>query len=54
MLSKNKVQWLDLALHLWPPLLELPLTKTIHVHYDYIVKYFEPCLSSLENYYWFV
>jgi len=29
MLSKNKVQWLDLASCLWPLLLELPIAKTI-------------------------
>jgi hypothetical protein len=29
MLSKNKVQWLDLPSHLWPPLVGLPLAKTI-------------------------
>ncbi len=45
MLSKNKVQWLDLESHLWPLLLELPLTKTIRIHYDYMVNYSKPCLS---------
>ncbi len=55
MLSKNKVQWLDLTSCLWPLLLELPLVETVHVHYDYMVKYFKPCLSSsLKNYYWFI
>ncbi len=54
MLSKNKVQWLDFASHLWSPLVELPLAKTVQVHYDYIVKYFKPHLSSSKNYYWFV
>jgi hypothetical protein len=29
MLSKNKVQWLDLPSCLWPPLVGLPLAKTI-------------------------
>jgi hypothetical protein len=29
MLSNNKVQWLDLPSHLWPPLVGLPLAKTI-------------------------
>jgi hypothetical protein len=28
-LSKNKVQWLDLASHLWLPLVELPLAKIV-------------------------
>jgi hypothetical protein len=48
MLSKNKVQWLDLTFRLWPP------NWTIQVHYDFMVKYFKPWLSSsLKNYYWF-
>jgi hypothetical protein len=55
MLSKNNVQWLDLTFHLWPPFLELPLAKTIQMHYDSMVKYSKLCLSlSLKNYYWFV
>jgi len=29
MLSKNRVQWLDFTFHLWLPLFELPLAKTI-------------------------
>jgi hypothetical protein len=54
-LSKNNVQWLDLAFHLWPPFLELPLAKTIQIHYDCMVEYFKLCLSSsLKNYYCFV
>jgi hypothetical protein len=35
MLSKNKVQWLDLPFHLWPPLVGLPLAKMVQVHYDF-------------------
>jgi hypothetical protein len=55
MLSKNKVQWLDLASCLWPLVLKLPVAKTIQVHYDVMVKYSNPCLSlSSKNYYWFV
>jgi hypothetical protein len=46
MLSKNKVQWLDFASHMWPLLFELPLTKTVRVHYDHMVNYSKPCLSS--------
>jgi len=46
MLSKNKVQWLELTSRLWSPLFELPLAKTICVHYDYMVKYFKPYLNS--------
>jgi len=33
-LLKNKVQWLDLASHLWPTLVGLLLAKTISVHYE--------------------
>jgi hypothetical protein len=33
-LSMNKVQWLDLASHLWPTLVGLLLAKTIGVHYE--------------------
>jgi hypothetical protein len=52
MLSKNKVQWLELASHLWPPLVGLPLAKTVQVHYDFMVKYFKHRLSfSSKNYY---
>jgi hypothetical protein len=55
MLLKNKVQCLDLAFHLWPPLVGLPLAKAIQVHYDFIVKYSKPRLSSSsKNYYWFL
>jgi len=55
MLSKNKVQWLDLPSYLWPPLVGLPLAKTIRVHYDFMVKYFKRPLSSLsKNYSWFL
>jgi hypothetical protein len=55
MLSKNKVQWLDLTSHLWLLLFELPLAKTVCVHYDCMVKYFKPRLnSSSNNYYWFI
>ncbi len=55
MLSKNKVQWLDLPSHLWPPLVGLPLAKMVQVHYDFMVKYPKPCLSSsLKNYSWFL
>jgi hypothetical protein len=54
MLLKNKVQWLDLASLLWPPLVGLPLAKVVQVHYDFIIKYSKLRLSSsLKNYYWF-
>jgi hypothetical protein len=32
--SKNKVQWLDLASHLWLVLVRLLLARTIGVHYE--------------------
>ncbi len=55
MLLKNKVQWLDLASPLWPPLVGLPLAKMVQVHYDFMVKYSKLCLnSSSKNYYWFL
>jgi len=55
MLSKNKVQWLDLTSHLCMSLFELLLAETIRIHYDCMVKYFKPCLSSSsKNYYWFI
>jgi len=46
MLSKNKVQWLGLASRLWPPLVGLPLAIMVQVHYDFMVKYSKPRLSS--------
>jgi hypothetical protein len=52
--AEKKVQWLDLASLLWPPLVGLPLAKVVQVHYDFIVKYSKLRLSSsLKNYYWF-
>ncbi len=46
MLSKNKVQWLDLTSRLCSLLLKLLLAKSICVHYDCMVKYLKHCLSS--------
>jgi ABC-type molybdate transport system permease subunit len=40
-LSKNKVQWLDLAFHLWPVVVGLLLARTIGVHYE-ISQIFKP------------
>jgi hypothetical protein len=55
MLSKNKVQWLDLPTHLWPPLVGLPLAKMVQVHYDFMVKNSKVHVSSsLKNYSWFL
>jgi hypothetical protein len=45
-LLKIKVKWLDLVTHLSLPLFELSLAEMICVHYDYMVKYSKPCLSS--------
>ncbi len=54
-LSMNKVQLLDSASHLWPTLIKLPSMSTIWDHYDVLVKYLKPCLSSYSwNYSWFV
>ncbi len=53
MLLKNKVKWLDLASRVWPPLVGLPLAKMVQVHYDFMVKYSKPQLSSSsKKYYW--
>jgi hypothetical protein len=50
-LSKNKVQWLDLAFRLWQTLIGLPLASIINIHYEIIIKYFRPHLiSSSLNY----
>jgi hypothetical protein len=51
---KNKVQWLDLASHLGLILIGLPLTRTISVHYEIIIKYSKPSLASSPNYSWFM
>jgi hypothetical protein len=46
-------QLLDLAFHLWPTL--LGFSSANNVHYEIMVKYFKPCLSSsLKNNYWFL
>jgi hypothetical protein len=55
LLSKNKVQLLDLASHLWPTLIKLPSMSIIRNHYDVLVKYSKPHLnSSSQNYFWFM
>jgi hypothetical protein len=54
LLSKNKAQLLDLAFRLWPTLIKLPLMSTIWNHYDVLVKYSKPHLSSSQNYSWFM
>jgi len=47
LLSKNKVQLLDLASHLWLALIKLPLTNTIRDHYDVFVKYSKPLICKI-------
>jgi hypothetical protein len=50
-LSKNKVQLLDLAFQLWPTLIKLPFARMVRDHYNFMLKYYKPCLSSsLRNY----
>ncbi len=50
--SKNKVQWLDLASHLWPTFVGLPLATIIGVHCEIIVKYSKSFLISSPNCSW--
>jgi hypothetical protein len=54
LLSKKKVQSLDFASCLWPTLMKFPLTTIVQDNYDIIIKYSKPCLSSLQNYSWFM
>jgi hypothetical protein len=54
-LSKTKVQWLDLTFCLWPLLIELSFVNNVWGHYEVMVKYYKPRLSSsLKNYYRFL
>jgi hypothetical protein len=54
-LSKNKVQWLNLAPWLWLALIGLPFTSTLGMHFEIIAKSFKPCLnSSFPHYSWFM
>jgi len=34
LLSKNKVQWLDLSFCLWPTLIGLPMARIVQDHHD--------------------
>ncbi len=55
LLSRNKMQLLDLASHLWLALMKLLSTDTIWDHYNILVKYFKPHLNySSRNYSWLV
>jgi hypothetical protein len=38
-LSKNKVQWLDLASRFWPMLKGLPFAKTVYAHFVIIMQF---------------
>jgi len=55
MLPNNKVQWLDLASHLWLALVKLPLVRIVGIHYEIIVKYSKCCLTFFSsNYFLFM
>jgi hypothetical protein len=45
-LSKNKVQWLDLASYLWSTLKGLLIAKIVDAHFSVIVKFSKPLFSS--------
>ncbi len=54
-LSRNKVQLLNLASWLWLAFIKLPFARIVQDHYDFMLKYFMPCLSSSSrNYCWFM
>jgi hypothetical protein len=44
-LSKNKVQWLDLASWLWLTLKGLPLAKMVYAHFVVIMQFSRPSFS---------
>jgi hypothetical protein len=45
-LSNNKVQWLDLASHLWLPLKGLPCAKMVYAHFIVIMQFLRPPFNS--------
>jgi hypothetical protein len=52
---KNKVQWLDLAFHIWPILMGLMMATMVRSRHDIKMKYSKPCLSYASwNYFWFL
>jgi hypothetical protein len=54
-LSRNKVQLLNLASWLWLALIKFPFMKTVWNHYDFTFNHSKPCLSSSSwNYSWFM
>jgi hypothetical protein len=49
------VRQLDLASHLWPMLIGLPLVSVVSIHYEILVKYLKSRLNSFSpNYFWFM
>ncbi len=50
-LSKNKMKWLDLALQLWPMLIGLHFASTFQMHFQTIIKFYKPHLSSCSPHY---
>jgi len=53
-LSKNKVQWLNLAFELWPMLKGLPLTKMAYTHFVIIMQFWRLSFNSQYiSYFWF-
>jgi hypothetical protein len=54
-LSKNKMQWLDLVLRLWQALIGLPFASIVQMHFQTIIKFSKPHLSSHSpHYFWFM
>jgi len=54
-LSRNKVQLLDLASWLWLAIIKFPFMRIVWDHYDFMLKHSKPCLSSSSrNYSWFM
>jgi hypothetical protein len=53
-LSKNKVQWLDLASWLWPPLKGFPFAKMSYAHFAINMQFLKSSLNSQYPFYsWF-
>jgi hypothetical protein len=45
-LSRNKVQWLNLASWLWLTLKDFPFAKMVHTHFAIIMQFSRPLFSS--------
>jgi hypothetical protein len=53
-LSKNKMQWSNLASRLWPRLKGLPFAKTIYTHFIVIMQFSKlPFNPQYSSYSWF-